>query len=176
MNPMRNIAFLVALVTFTSSAASAETTDDAKRLAGTWEGTGGAWRGKALTAEQARQCILLLHPPRPTFGLSGGSRGMDLVVPDKLVGYEIWEGTRYVTRYVTEWRDYAFTLNPSSKPPVLNAHKQIGIKGHGFAGIYRIEADSLTICINFNRLGALPKEFKSPSGSEVLLLTLKRSK
>jgi uncharacterized protein (TIGR03067 family) len=170
-------AVVVALVLFTSSATADEATDEVKRLAGTWQGTGGAWRGQALTPEQARKCVLLVRSPRPSTDLSGGQRGLDLTVPDKVVGFDAGSTTdKKVTRYVTGWKEYGYTLDPSSNPPVLTAFKIIGIKGHGFAGIYRIKGDSLTICINFDRFGPLPKEFKSLKGSETLLLTFKRSK
>jgi uncharacterized protein (TIGR03067 family) len=169
-------AILLALLSTTRSTIADEP-DDIKRLTGTWRATEATWSGKALTAKQAQHCILVFHPPRSPSDLSGGPRGMDLSVPDKLVGYEIWTThDKKETRYVTEWEGYGVSLDPSTTPRTLAAFKPIGYKVHGFDGIYRIAGDELSVCFNFDRLGKLPKEFKSPAGSELLLLRLKRSK
>jgi uncharacterized protein (TIGR03067 family) len=177
MKHIRSVVILVALFAFPSPAGSQEPPDEAKQLAGKWRAISGAWRGNSLTEDQARQCVLVFHPPRPVADLSGGPRGLDLSVPDKLVDYQIWTtADKLETRYVTEWQEYRYTLDPSASPCVLNAMKFFGAKGHGFAGIYRLEGDTLTVCFNFNRTDKLPKEFRSPKGSEVLVLTLKRTK
>jgi uncharacterized protein (TIGR03067 family) len=170
-------AILIILLAITRPALSDEPADDLKRLTGTWRATEGAWRGQELTAKQAQQCILVFHPSRSPLDLSGGPRGMDLRVPDRLVGYEIWTtNDKKETRFVTEWAGYGVSLDTSATPRTLAAFKLIGAKGHGFGGIYRIEEDELTVCLNFDRLGKPPKEFKSPAGLEILLLRLKRSK
>ena len=78
--------------------------------------------------------------------------------------------------YATEWEGYGVSLDASTAPRTLAAFKLLGAKGHGFGGIYRIEGDELTVCLSFDRLGKPPNEFKSPAGSGVLLLKLKRSK
>src|SRR5262249_50243041 len=45
---------------------------------------------------------------------------------------------------------------------------------HATAGIYKFEKDTLILCIAMG--AAQPKEFASPAGSEVMLITLKRAK
>jgi uncharacterized protein (TIGR03067 family) len=177
MSRMWICAIPVILVACSSSAQADPSTDEARRLAGKWVGTSGVWSGKALTAAQAGQCVLNLYPPRSDVDLSGGPRGMDLVVPDKLVGYDVVTSDGKIEKhYITEWKNYACGLDPKVTPHALAMHKTIGSKGHFFAAIYRTEADTMTLCINVKDFGTAPKEFKSPNGSEVLLLTFKRSK
>jgi hypothetical protein len=177
MSRLCNVAALVALLSFAPSVVSDEPSKEAQRLAGAWRGTAGVWAGKPLTAEQARQCVLRLHPPRLPTDLSGGPRGLHLVVPDKLVGQKVVSPTgKTETRYLTEWKDYSYSPDPSANPPTLKALKLLGLKAHSIWGIYRVKGDTLTLCINFHHPYTLPKEFRSPNGSGVLLLTFQRGK
>ena len=167
-------AIPIALLFFTTYALSDQPADD-KRLSGKWIATSGSWSGKNLTAEQARACVLTITLGDPRAVLRQPK--LDLAVPDKLVGYQIWTtSTKLETRYITSWQDFGLTLDRSSTPASFSALKLVGIKAASFAGIYRFDGETLTVCINFNRLVPLPKEFKSPRGSEVMLLKLKRCK
>jgi hypothetical protein len=60
--------------------------EDHKRLTGSWQTSAGAWSGKALTAEQLRECKLSLTAAEPARLVPAR---LTLRVPDKLVSYTI---------------------------------------------------------------------------------------
>ncbi|HJZ91376.1 MAG TPA: TIGR03067 domain-containing protein [Gemmataceae bacterium] len=69
--------------------------------------------------------------------------------------------------------DATFKADPKKDPAEIDI--TLPEKGdHAIAGIYKFEKDTLILCI---AMGAdRPKEFASPAGSEVMLITLKRAK
>lgn len=168
---------LVALFAGSRPAIADERGDEYARLVGNWRATAGAWAGKPLTGEQARGCTLIFHPARAARDLSGGPRGMDLRVPDKIVSFKVvGKGDAVETLYRTDWIGYNPGLNTTTTPRTITTFKQDGLKGVGFEGIYRIEDNELTVCFNFDRGGKRPRAFESPADSMVLLLTLKPAK
>lgn len=174
MNCPRLAVLAVALFGVIHPAVADAPTDEAKRLTGAWRGTAGVWAGKPLPPEVAQKCILTITAAQPERLVQ--SPQLQLSVPDKVVGYQIWSGDQLETRYTTSWHGYNLGLDPAASPKILTAFKLFGLKGHGFAGVYRLEGDTLTVCLNFDQSGKPLKEFKSPAGSQVLLLTLKRGK
>lgn len=174
MSCLRNGALLFALLAGTPPAGADQPADEVNRLAGKWMATAGAYNGMSLSAGQAGQCVLTITPAEP-MRLEGPR--LRLSVPDKLVGYKVWtSGDKQETRYTTSWEGYSLGLDASSTPPTITGWKLVGLKGTYFSGIYRTEGDTLTVCFNLNRYEKPPKEFASPRGSNVLLLTLRRSK
>lgn len=177
MNRVFRSIVLLLLTAFCPLAATADQPNEQyKKYVGTWNGTKGIWNGKALTDEQAKQCILTIYPLRELGDLSGGQRGMDLVVPDKVVGFKLAsdrDKEKFV--YVTEWKQYNWGVDLSAKPSTLLAMKFNGIKAHTFGGVCRLDGDKLTLCVSFG-VATFPKQFSSSRDSEVLLLEFKRGK
>src|SRR5262245_42877652 len=144
MSRTSSATLLLILSIGVSPSAADEPPAEVKQLVGRWHATSGVWSGKALTADQTRRCVLTFNPLRAQHDLSGGPRGMDLVVPDKLVGFKLaTTRDRDELRYVTQWKEYAWQVDASSTPSTLRAMKLNGLKAHGFGGVYRLEADTL---------------------------------
>jgi uncharacterized protein (TIGR03067 family) len=69
--------------------------------------------------------------------------------------------------------DLKFKLNPAQKPKAIDIVGQAGpFKGEAAMGIYELDGDTLTLCIETTER---PKECKAPQGLK-LVLVLKRSK
>jgi uncharacterized protein (TIGR03067 family) len=70
-----------------------------------------------------------------------------------------------------------FKINPSKKPAEIDLMITEGSEsGETAQGIYVIEGDMLRWCTSHPGVGTRPKEFASPAGSKLLLVTLKREK
>jgi uncharacterized protein (TIGR03067 family) len=174
MRCLRNGALLFALLAGTAPAGADQPADEVSRLAGKWVATSATYNGMPLSGGQAGQCVLTITPGEP-MRLAGPQ--LRLSVPDKLVGYKVWSSDdKLETRYTTSWEGYSLGLDASSTPHIITGWKLAGLKGTHFGGIYRLEGETLTVCFNLDRYGKPPKEFASPRGSNVLLLTLRRGK
>jgi RNA polymerase sigma-70 factor (ECF subfamily) len=64
-----------------------------------------------------------------------------------------------------------FTLDPSRNPKEIS---QTNAKGLTLRGIYKLDGDTLTVCMDRN--GNVPTEFASKEGTTVVLVVLKRQK
>jgi uncharacterized protein (TIGR03067 family) len=67
-----------------------------------------------------------------------------------------------------------YTADPKKSPAELDIAPPTTEKGPNVLAIYKIEGDTLTICLTMG--AARPKEFASPPGSEVMLITCKRAR
>jgi uncharacterized protein (TIGR03067 family) len=68
-----------------------------------------------------------------------------------------------------------FTIDAKKSPATLDfaADGTVG-KGLTIAGIYKVEGDTLTVCLAIG--DTRPEKFESPAGARLMLMTLKRAK
>jgi uncharacterized protein (TIGR03067 family) len=72
---------------------------------------------------------------------------------------------------------YTVTLDPSQKPKALDMTSLGGKRmGKASLGIYLLDGDELKICVPTEGGKERPSDFKSPEGSDLIVMTLKRSK
>src|SRR5262245_32890999 len=76
----------------------------------------------------------------------------------------------------TEYAKLSFKFDPSTDPKCVDLTVLGGIqKDATMEGIYELKGDELRLCVKvFGK--DRPNEFKSPDGSSIVLLTLKRAK
>jgi uncharacterized protein (TIGR03067 family) len=73
--------------------------------------------------------------------------------------------------------EFTVRLDPSKKPKALDATALNGkFKGKTQLGIYQLDGDELKICLPNQEAKERPSEFKSPVGSDLVVMTLKKSK
>jgi len=99
---------------------------------------------------------------------------------DDLVGNRlVFTGNRFQIQSKDGKALYAgtFRVNPSAKPAAIDFEHTEGVfKGKTWKGIYRLDANTLTICDNAPELNkARPTAFEAKSKSGYVLITFKRA-
>ena len=73
--------------------------------------------------------------------------------------------------------NFSYLLDPTKKIKAIDLILKAGPqKGRVDRGIYKLDGDTLTICIQSNKDEPRPNEFQSPAGSQLWLIVLQRSK
>lgn len=129
---------------------------DLDRLQGSWEVTAVEMGGKATAANDL--------PGKVTVTFAGEKMVMDgpLAAP---VGEEPVPPA------------FTVKLDPSRNPKAIDTVALTGrSREKTQPGIYRLEGDELELCLPNREAKGRPAEFKSPAGSELVVMTLKRSK
>jgi uncharacterized protein (TIGR03067 family) len=90
----------------------------------------------------------------------------------------VFKGDRlFMHEGAEEPREYTYKVDAASKPRVLAFTRARGDNPKTVRGIYKVEGDTLTVCINEARDGPLPTEFKVvPENRRVSLVVFKRVK
>ena len=129
---------------------------DLDRLQGSWEVTALEMGGKATAAKEL--------PGKVTVTFTG-----EKMVLDGPLAAPVGE-TPVPPAFTVK-------LDPSRNPKAIDTVALTGrFKGKTQPGIYRLEGDELTLCLPNQEAEGRPTEFKSPAGSELAVMTLKRSK
>ena len=140
-----NPVLLALAVTLSAPAAKEAPKKDPPTIVGEWAGEKAEAGGKPL--------------PVPPGGIT-----MEFLADGKVV---IREGPK-----PAETAQY--TADPKKSPAEIDLNPSDKAKGLTFVGIYKIEGDTLTICLGVG--GKRPAKFESPAGSDSMLMTLKRTK
>lgn len=131
------------------SASERNTLSDQQRLQGTWIAESGQRGGQAVPVEQ-------IGIQRAVF--AGDT--LSVVMPVGLTGDDgmVAEG--------------AFQLKVAANPKEI----WIQVKGRsdGMRGIYRLDGDRLTLCMNQDRRGEVPSDFNSAAGPNIDVIVLRR--
>jgi uncharacterized protein (TIGR03067 family) len=74
-------------------------------------------------------------------------------------------------------REFTFKIDSSKTPKSIDlVPLEEPNKGEVIEGIYQLDGDELKVCIPNQKMESRPTELKSPKGSPLVLMSLKRSK
>jgi RNA polymerase sigma factor (sigma-70 family) len=108
-----------------------------------------------------------------TWVLASGEEGGQNAPPERLQDATVTfaEGGKMTTKQGGREHELTFKLDPAKNPKEFSATNE---QGRTVLGIYKLEADTLTVC--FDRNGEMPTEFASKKGTTVVLEVYKREK
>jgi uncharacterized protein (TIGR03067 family) len=143
------LALLLGLPGVPAAADKDPVAKELKRLEGTWVGESGEDNGKRMAADDVRQGKLIF-------------KGQSVIARR--------EGGEDVPGVVT--------IDPTKDPKTIDLIPVTAEKGQTLAGIYKLEGDTLTICMPMPQKPgwARPTKFDAGRGTNHMLVVLKRQK
>lgn len=73
--------------------------------------------------------------------------------------------------------NFSYLLDPTKKPKEMDLTLKVGAqKGRIDRAIYKLDGDTLRICIQTDKGAPRPREFASPTNSSIWLVVLQRTK
>lgn len=140
---------LATLLVFSIALAGGEPTGDLKEMQGTWSITAMERGG-----EKAPKIVL---------------QGAVVVRKDK-ISFEIPEENGMTIK-----REFSFKIDALKKPKAIDfIVLDEPNKGMLAEGIYELKGDELTLCVPNGKVDSRPTEMKSPKGSLLIIMSLKR--
>jgi uncharacterized protein (TIGR03067 family) len=101
--------------------------------------------------------------------------GKDLPAPAGGVVFEFTKDGKAVVREGARPPEQAeYQADPTKDPAEIDWTPGAAAKAGPMLGIYKVEKDTLTLCLAVG--GDRPRKFESPAGSATLLMTFKRAK
>jgi RNA polymerase sigma-70 factor (ECF subfamily) len=146
---------LVVSATFSTAAPAEDAKGDLAKIQGRWLVTTLEAGGESVPAERLNKLSVTFAKDRMTLrGSLAAPSGKEPVKPD-----------------------FTIKLDPTKSPKAIDLTVLNGPeKGKTMLAIYELEGDTLKLCLPNQATKDRPNEFKSPKGSSVGVLTLKRAK
>jgi uncharacterized protein (TIGR03067 family) len=131
---------------------------DLDKVQGTWTVAAGEENGKAIPKEIAETRTFTFTGDKAVVGISAGPANAQPPIKPTLP-------------------EFTFKLDPTKKPKTIDVTFLNGEeKGRTRLGIYQLEGDELKVCMPTEERTDRPSDFKAPKGSDLNVVTLKRSK
>jgi len=104
-----------------------------------------------------------LAPPYPSGGLYYEFKFNGTCVMSRFLGGAVPPGT------------LRFDIDPKADPAAITM-RGMGSRQSSLIGIWKVDGDTLTLCLDRSGTNARPKSFESPKGSQITLYVFKRMK
>jgi uncharacterized protein (TIGR03067 family) len=147
---MKAMKWLLACVLLVPAAAAADEKAELKKLQGTWKATSVKYAGTAFPVE--------------------GDQALYMVIKGDVATVK---GSEDVKK---EYAKVKLKLDPSTTPKVVDVIVTSGtMKDKVMEGIYKLEGDKFTICVNVTGKDR-PGKFESPESENIAIVELEREK